>query len=128
MLLCILSSEIIAKRVKIPFTGLTFRINIKQLIFNKCCNYIWLENWGTTKSSPVHILQHGRKILSSRIKGFLTISPAGVIAEAVKGRVTLCLKKPQNKKTQIPLWTISQVEIKDETEVLPTFKSNAQRA
>lgn len=89
MLLYILPSEIIATIVKVTFTGLTFKINVKNLIFNTCCIYIWAKS-DTNKSSPVHILQPERRIF------FLAASQAGINAEVVKGHGYSLFKKQKS--------------------------------
>lgn len=44
VLLYILSSEIIVKIARVTFIDLTFKINVKKLIFNKCWTYNWVKS------------------------------------------------------------------------------------
>lgn len=44
VVLYILSSEIMVKIARVTFTDLTFKINVKKLIFSKCWTYNWVKS------------------------------------------------------------------------------------
>lgn len=85
VLLYILSPEIIVKIATVTFTGWTFKINVKKLIFNTCGTYNWVKT-----EVQIYLVQY---TYATWEENFL--SSCFSVVEAVKGHNYSLLKKKE---------------------------------